>query len=100
MIVLGLGNPAGIIEQAHQNGVIVCRYAATSSRPVGARWPRKARYEGKVGEGGLARGQSTGLIDTIEPAGKIVRDVMDEARLVLEERFTHHRDVASSSHAA
>jgi NAD(P)H-dependent flavin oxidoreductase YrpB (nitropropane dioxygenase family) len=54
-----------------------------------------ARYEGKVEEGGLACGQSAGLIDSIEPAGKIVRDVMDEARTVLEQRFANRRHATS-----
>jgi len=47
----------------------------------------KARYEGKVEEGGMACGQSAGLINSIKPAGQIVRDVMIEARAALEERF-------------
>lgn len=47
----------------------------------------KARYEGKVEEGGMACGQSAGLINSIKPAGQIVRDVMAEARAALEERF-------------
>ena len=47
----------------------------------------KARYEGKIEEGGIACGQSAGLIDSIKPAGQIVRDVMAEAQAVLEERF-------------
>jgi len=47
----------------------------------------KARYEGKVEEGGMACGQSAGLINSIKPAGHIVRDVMIEARAALEERF-------------
>src|SRR5215831_19786881 len=47
----------------------------------------KARYEGKIEEGGLACGQSAGLINSIKPAGQIVRDVMTEAQAALEERF-------------
>jgi enoyl-[acyl-carrier protein] reductase II len=47
----------------------------------------KARYEGKVEEGGMACGQSAGLINAIKPAGQIVRDVMSEAQAALEERF-------------
>ena len=47
----------------------------------------KARYEGRVEEGGMACGQSAGLINSIKPAGQIVRDVMIEARAALEERF-------------
>jgi len=47
----------------------------------------KARYEGKVEEGGMACGQSAGLINSIKPAGQIVREVMSEAQAALEERF-------------
>lgn len=47
----------------------------------------KARYEGKVEEGGMACGQSAGLINAIKPAGQIVRDVMSEALATLQERF-------------
>ena len=46
-----------------------------------------ARYEGKIEEGGMACGQSAGLINSIKPAGQIVRDVMTEAQAALEERF-------------
>jgi enoyl-[acyl-carrier protein] reductase II len=44
----------------------------------------KARYEGKVEEGGMAAGQISGLITSVDPAGDIVRDVMAEAAMVLE----------------
>jgi enoyl-[acyl-carrier protein] reductase II len=47
----------------------------------------KARYEGKIEEGGMACGQSAGLINSVKPAGQIVREVMEEARAVLSERF-------------
>ena len=47
----------------------------------------KARYEGKIEEGGMACGQSAGLINSIKPAGQIVREVMSEAQAALEERF-------------
>jgi enoyl-[acyl-carrier protein] reductase II len=47
----------------------------------------KARYEGKIEEGGMACGQSAGLINSIKPAGQIVRDVMAEAQAALEDRF-------------
>jgi len=56
----------------------------------------KARYEGKIDDGGLACGQSAGLIESVEPAGKIVRDVMDEARVVLEQRLSGRRPAAPS----
>ncbi|MGH7780668.1 MAG: NAD(P)H-dependent flavin oxidoreductase [Candidatus Binataceae bacterium] len=58
----------------------------------------KARYEGKIEEGGMACGQSAGLIDSIKPAGQIVRDVMAEAKAALEERFLGVR--RSSTRAA
>src|SRR5208337_3398406 len=66
------------------------------SLKVGFPLAEKARYEGKIEEGGLACGQSAGLIDSIEPAGKIVRDVMEEARVVLAERFANRGERASS----
>lgn len=47
----------------------------------------KARYEGKIEEGGMACGQSAGLINSVKPAGEIVRDVMNEAQAVLESRL-------------
>jgi enoyl-[acyl-carrier protein] reductase II len=47
----------------------------------------KARYEGKIEEGGMACGQSAGLINSIKPAGQIVHDVMEEAEAALAERF-------------
>lgn len=49
----------------------------------------KARYEGKIEEGGMACGQSAGLINSIKSAGQIVSDVMEEARAVLNERFVN-----------
>jgi enoyl-[acyl-carrier protein] reductase II len=47
----------------------------------------KARYEGKIEEGGMACGQSAGLINSVLPAGQIVRDVMNEAQATLDARF-------------
>jgi enoyl-[acyl-carrier protein] reductase II len=47
----------------------------------------RARYEGKIEEGGMACGQSAGLIREIKPAGQIVCDVMAEAEQALVERF-------------
>jgi enoyl-[acyl-carrier protein] reductase II len=52
---------------------------------VGREAAIKARYEGKVEEGGMAAGQSSGLVKAVKPAGEIVRDLMAEARTVLEE---------------
>jgi len=56
----------------------------------------KARYEGKTEEGGMACGQSAGLINSIKPAGQIVRDVMAEAQATLEERFQGLRRSAAA----
>lgn len=56
----------------------------------------KARYEGKIEEGGLACGQSAGLINSIKPAGQIVREVMEEAQTVLEGRFQGVRHPAAA----
>ncbi len=47
----------------------------------------KARYEGKIEEGGMACGQRAGLINSVKPAGEIVRDVMEEAQATLDARF-------------
>lgn len=40
---------------------------------VGTEAAKRARYEGKIEEGGLPAGQIAGLITTVEPAGEIVR---------------------------
>jgi enoyl-[acyl-carrier protein] reductase II len=60
----------------------------------------KARYEGKIEEGGMACGQSAGLIDSVKPAAQIVREVMDEARAVIRERFVEPRRDSSARSAA
>lgn len=52
---------------------------------VGFALAKKARYEGKVEEGGLAAGQISGMIQQVKPAGEIVRDVIHEAETVLQE---------------
>lgn len=52
---------------------------------VGREAAMKARYEGKVEEGGMAAGQISGMICSIKPAGEIVRDIMEEAIAVLED---------------
>jgi enoyl-[acyl-carrier protein] reductase II len=57
------------------------------SLKIGFPLAQKARYEGAVDEGGLACGQTAGMINSIKPAGQIVRDVMEEASRVLSERF-------------
>jgi enoyl-[acyl-carrier protein] reductase II len=59
----------------------------------------KARYEGKIEEGGMACGQSAGLIRSIKSAGQIVRDVMEEAHAAYEERLLG-RAPARADHAA
>jgi enoyl-[acyl-carrier protein] reductase II len=60
----------------------------------------KARYEGKIEEGGMACGQSAGLINTIKPAGEVVHDVMNEARTALQERFLGIGRAAAASRTA
>ena len=57
------------------------------SMKIGFPLAEKARYEGKIDDGGLACGQGAGLIHAVKPAGRIVSDVMDEARSVIEARF-------------
>ena len=56
---------------------------------VGFKLAEQARYEGKIDDGGLACGQSAGLIRSIKPAGQIVSDVMAEAEAALERRIVH-----------
>jgi enoyl-[acyl-carrier protein] reductase II len=60
---------------------------------------QKARYEGKIEEGGMACGQSAALIHSVKPAGDVVRDVMAEAETVLRERFLNPTWPAMPSHA-
>jgi enoyl-[acyl-carrier protein] reductase II len=57
------------------------------SMKVGTAAAEKARYEGKIEEGGMACGQTAGLIRSIKPARQIVRDIMFEAESALTERF-------------
>ncbi len=52
---------------------------------VGREAAMKARYEGKVEEGGMAAGQISGMITNVKPAGQIMHDVIAEAMVVLEE---------------
>ena len=47
------------------------------SMRVGFKLAEVARYEGKIEEGGLACGQSAGMINSIKAAGQIVRDVIN-----------------------
>ena len=47
----------------------------------------KARYEGMIEDGGLACGQSAGLIDSIKTAAQVVQEMMAEADAALAERF-------------
>ncbi|HJU11754.1 MAG TPA: nitronate monooxygenase family protein [Candidatus Binataceae bacterium] len=57
------------------------------SMRVGFKLAERARYEGLVEEGGLAAGQSAGMIDSIKSAGQIVEEVMAEASQTLIARF-------------
>jgi enoyl-[acyl-carrier protein] reductase II len=52
---------------------------------IGREAAMKARYDGKIEEGGLPAGQISGLISSIKPAGAVVSDIMAEATSVLEE---------------
>jgi enoyl-[acyl-carrier protein] reductase II len=70
------------------------------SMKIGFPLAEKARYEGKIEEGGMACGQSAGLIDSVKPAAQIVREVMDEARAVVRERFVEPRRDSSARTAA
>jgi enoyl-[acyl-carrier protein] reductase II len=57
------------------------------SMRVGFKLAEIARYEGKIEEGGLACGQSAGMITSIKPAAEVVRDVMLEAEAAVRERI-------------
>jgi enoyl-[acyl-carrier protein] reductase II len=57
------------------------------SMRVGFKLAEQARYEGKVDDGGLACGQSAGMIDSVKPARQIVQDVMAEAAQAFLSRF-------------
>jgi enoyl-[acyl-carrier protein] reductase II len=59
------------------------------SMRVGFKLAEVARYEGKIEEGGLACGQSAGMINSIKAAGQIVRDVMAEAETALNDRLVN-----------
>jgi enoyl-[acyl-carrier protein] reductase II len=54
---------------------------------VGFAASEKARYLGKIEEGGMPCGQAAGLITSIKPAAEIVKDVMGEAAAALETRI-------------
>jgi enoyl-[acyl-carrier protein] reductase II len=69
------------------------------SMRIGFKLAEKARYEGKVEEGGLACGQSAGMIDSVKPAGQIVRDVMAEAAGAFSARFERPRHTAQPAAA-
>jgi enoyl-[acyl-carrier protein] reductase II len=56
------------------------------SAKVGFKAAEIARYEGKIDDGGLACGQTAGLIDSIKSCAEIVREVMAEADRVLHSR--------------
>ena len=51
---------------------------------IGREAAMKARYDGKVEEGGLPAGQISGLITCIKPAGIVVSDIVAEAVTVLD----------------
>lgn len=57
---------------------------------VGRAAARKARYDGLVEEGGLPAGQISGLIHSVEPAGKIVESIVREAVATLQTTFFRH----------
>ena len=64
---------------------------------VGFKAAEIARYEGKIDEGGLACGQTAGMIDSIETCAEIVRAVMEEASRVLHERINGAAPPAQTS---
>ena len=54
---------------------------------VGREAAMKARYEGKIEEGGIPAGQISGLIQAVRPAGEIVQAIVAEATEVPESRL-------------
>lgn len=57
------------------------------SMRVGFKLAEIARYDGKTEDGGLACGQSAGMITSIKPAGQVVREMMEEAEEAVRERI-------------
>ena len=57
------------------------------SMRVGFKLAEIARYDGKTEDGGLACGQSAGMITSIKTAAQVVRDVMEEAEEAVRERI-------------
>jgi enoyl-[acyl-carrier protein] reductase II len=70
------------------------------SMRVGFKLAEIARYEGKIEEGGLACGQSAGMITSIKPAAEVVRDVMLEAEAAVRERILNPLQKRDSAAAA
>lgn len=70
------------------------------SMRVGFKLAEIARYEGKIEEGGLACGQSAGMITSIKPAAEVIRDVMLEAEAAVRERILNPLQKRDSAAAA
>jgi enoyl-[acyl-carrier protein] reductase II len=70
------------------------------SAKVGFKAAEIARYEGKIDDGGLACGQTAGLIDSIKSCAEIVREVMEEADRVLHSRVYGAASARASGGAA
>lgn len=67
------------------------------SMKVGFAAAERARYQGAVDDGGLACGQTAGLIHSIEPAGAIVARVIHEAKQTLEARLSGGSEAGATS---
>jgi enoyl-[acyl-carrier protein] reductase II len=70
------------------------------SMRVGFKLAEIARYEGKIEEGGLACGQSAGMIKSIKPAAQVVREVIEEAEVAVRERILEPMQKARGRAAA
>jgi enoyl-[acyl-carrier protein] reductase II len=70
------------VEQAYEN----CASVESLTELLGRGRAKKGMFEGDLIEGELEIGQVAGLINEIKPAGEIVKEIIAEFKLALEER--------------
>jgi enoyl-[acyl-carrier protein] reductase II len=70
------------VEQAYEN----CASVESLTELLGRGRAKKGMFEGDLIEGELEIGQVAGLINEIKPAGEIVKEIITEFKLALEER--------------
>jgi enoyl-[acyl-carrier protein] reductase II len=68
------------------------------SMRIGFPAAEKARYEGKIEEGGMACGQSAGMIGSVKSSAQIVRETMEEAVATLNGRFLNPSAEPAQAH--